>query len=190
MAAGRRNRRGQVRRFWSRARPLSLRKGGLAQLFSADAAPEAEACRRSRLPPVCGCSLGRCMTSCCCRNKELTMVIAVTTKNPSVKLPVQFEMQDRSGAHIELTAAIHNLPPVSHAFAFNEGEVITQIDGITKPGTYKCIFIVQAFKHKALNRMYDVALTVNGKPAAAAIGTIPSSRTNDVGFGDFTLTVV
>ena len=76
----------------------------------------------------------------------------------------------------------------THATA-TEGTVTVPLVGLKK-GKHKCTLIVHAFKHKlSLNRMYDVSVGVNGSVAASAKGNIPSSRSNDVGFGDFVLTV-
>lgn len=115
------------------------------------------------------------------------MTIAVSTNDPTVNKPVTFEMTDSSGAHVELTVSIEGLPPIAHAFAFNEGTITTRVP--MKAGKYKCTFVIQAYKYKALNGMYESRLTVNGQAAADAKGAIPDGRTNDVGFGDFTLTV-
>jgi hypothetical protein len=117
------------------------------------------------------------------------VTIIVNTQNVTTQAPVQADMTDASGAHVELTLLVGNLPPIRHAFAFTEGTVSIPLDGL-KPGTHKCTLIVHAFKHKlSLNRMYDVNVTINGIVAATAKGNIPQPRTNDVGFGDFTLTV-
>lgn len=118
------------------------------------------------------------------------MTIVVNTQNVSVPLPVQVEMLDRSGAHVELTVLVGNLPPIRHAFDFTEGVVTVPLPKLKK-GKHRCTLIVHAFKHKlSLNRMYDVGVGISGQVAASAKGNIPSGRNNDVGFGDFVLTVV
>ncbi len=117
------------------------------------------------------------------------MTITVTTQNITAKPPILVEMTDASGAHVELTLLVGNLPPIRHAFDFTEGTVTVPLVGLKK-GKHKCTLIVHAFKHKlSLNRMYDVSVGVNGSVAASAKGNIPSIRTNDVGFGDFVLTI-
>jgi hypothetical protein len=121
---------------------------------------------------------------------ENTVVIAVNTQNVTVQSPVQVEMIDASGAHVELTLLVGNLPPIRHAFDFTEGTVIIPLKGLAK-GKHKCTLIVHAFKHKlSMNRMYDVTVSANGKFVAGAKGNIPVGRSNDVGFGDFLLTVL
>ena len=117
------------------------------------------------------------------------MDITVNTQNVTTQSPVQVEMTDKSGAHVELTLLVGNLPPIRHAFDFTEGTVAIPLTGL-KRGKHKSTLIVQAFKHKhSLNRMYDVSVSFNGSVAASANGNIPSSRTNAVGVGDFLLTV-
>jgi hypothetical protein len=121
--------------------------------------------------------------------KESTMTITVTTQNIAGQPPALVEMADASGAHVELTLLVGNLPPIRHAFDFTEGTVTVPLGGLKK-GKHKCTLIVHAFKHKlSLNRMYDVSVGVNGSVAASAKGNIPSIRSNDVGFGDFVLTI-
>jgi hypothetical protein len=118
------------------------------------------------------------------------MTITVNTQPISAQSPLQVEMTDASGAHVELTLLVGNLPPIRHAFDFTEGTITVPLDGLKK-GAQPCTLIVHAFKHKlSLNRMYDVSVGINGSAAAAAHGNIPSGRGNDVGFGDFVLTVV
>lgn len=118
------------------------------------------------------------------------MNIAVDTQDVSAQAPLQLEMTDASGAHVELTVLAGNLPPIRHAFDFTEGTVTVPLTGLRK-GKHTCTLIVHAFKHKlSLNRMYDVSVGINGSAAASARGNIPSARSNDVGFGDFVLTVV
>jgi hypothetical protein len=117
------------------------------------------------------------------------MTITVNTRNLAAPSPVQADMTDASGAHVELTLLVGNLPPIRHAFAFREGTVGVPLSSLPK-GKHKCTLIVHAFKHKfSLNRMYDVAVAFNGSVAAAAKGKIPANRSNDVGFGDFVLTI-
>jgi hypothetical protein len=117
------------------------------------------------------------------------MTITVNTQNVNAHSPTQVELTDSSGAHVELTLLVGNLPPIRHAFDFTEGTVTVPLTGLKK-GKHKCTLIVHAFKHKlSLNRMYEVSVGVNGSVGASAKGTIPSSRSNDVGFGDFVLTV-
>jgi hypothetical protein len=116
-------------------------------------------------------------------------VITVNVQDRTVKSPVAVEMTDSSGAHVELTLLLGNLPPIRHAFAFTEGTISVPLPGL-KPGKYSCTFFIQVLKHKVTpNRMYDAVLTVNGGEAASAKGNIPKDRTNDIGFGDFELTV-
>ena len=117
------------------------------------------------------------------------MAIVVTTQNIAAASPVQLEMLDRSGAHVELTVLIGNLPPIRHAFDFTEGTVSVPLQDLKK-GRHRCTVIVHAFKHRlSLNRMYDVGVGISGQVAASAQGNIPAARGNDVGFGDFVLTV-
>jgi hypothetical protein len=117
------------------------------------------------------------------------MDITVNTQNVTTPSPVQVEMTDKSGAHVELTLLVGNLPPIRHAFDFTEGTVTIPLTGLKK-GKHKSTLIVQVFKHKhSLNRMYDVSISFNGSVAASANGNIPSNRTNADGVGDFLLTV-
>jgi hypothetical protein len=117
------------------------------------------------------------------------MTITVVTHSVNTQSPVQAELTDASGAHVELTLLVGNLPPIRHAFDFTEGTVAVQLTGL-KTGNHKCTLIVHAFKHKlSPNRMYDVSVAINGSVVAAAQGSIPSIRNNDVGFGDFVLTL-
>jgi hypothetical protein len=118
------------------------------------------------------------------------MAIKVTTHNVTAQPKVQVEMTDASGAHVELVLLAGKLPPLRHAFDFTAGTVILSLDDLAR-GKHKCTLIVQAFKHMhSLNRSYKVSVRINGSPAAEAKGNIPSGRSNDVGFGDFVLTVV
>lgn len=117
------------------------------------------------------------------------MTITVNTTSIKASAPAQAEMSDASGAHVEVTLLAGNLPPIRHAFDFTEGTVTVPLKELRK-GKHKCTLIVHAFKHKlSLNRMYDVSVSVNGAIVAAAKGNIPSGRGNDVGFGDFFLTL-
>jgi hypothetical protein len=114
-------------------------------------------------------------------------MIKVKTSAVNASNPIELKLIDRSGAHVILTVSIEGQPPISHAFDFNEGELSAPVK--LKKGSYACTFTIQSFKHGALNGMYDSALAINGQRAASAQGNIPSGRTNDVGFGDFTLVV-
>jgi hypothetical protein len=117
------------------------------------------------------------------------MTIQVDTQNTSVNAPVQLELIDSSGAHVEVTVLVGNLPPVRHAFDFTEGTVTIPLTDLGR-GSHACTVVVQAFKHKfSLNRMYSVLVGINGEMVVMADGDIPAERSNDVGFGDFTLTV-
>lgn len=117
------------------------------------------------------------------------MTIIVNTQDVTAKPKVMAEMTDQSGAHVELVLLAGDLPPIRHAFDFTEGTVSVPLSELSK-GKHKCTLIVHAFKHRhSLSRVYDVALSVNGSTAAVAKGSIPSSRTSDVGFGDFVLTI-
>jgi hypothetical protein len=121
--------------------------------------------------------------------QETPMTITVNTQNVTAPAPVVLELNDASGAHVELTVLVGNLPPMRHAFAFTEGTVTLPLDGLKK-GNHKSTLIVHAFKHKhSVNRMFKVSLSVNGGVAATASGNIPAARNNDVGFGDFVITV-
>jgi hypothetical protein len=117
------------------------------------------------------------------------MTISVNVQNVTAQKPVQAQLTDASGAHVELTLLVGNLPPIRHAFAFTEGTITVPLTGLQK-GKHKCTLIVHAFRHKlSLNRMYDVSIDINGTIAAAAKGAVPAGRGNDVGFGDFVLTL-
>ena len=115
------------------------------------------------------------------------MTITVQTQNTTITGPVDATLSDRSGAHVVLTLVAGGQALVSHAFSDTQGELQVPLD--LPSGTYKCTFVVQAFEHKAVNKRYQCGLALNGKAAASAKGTIPKSRTNDIGFGDFTLVV-
>lgn len=116
-------------------------------------------------------------------------MITINTQNVSAPAVVTIEMIDRSNAHVDLVLQMGNLPPIHHAFDFQEGAVSIPLPDLKK-GKHRCSLIVHAFKHKlSLGRMYDVALTVNGQAAASASGNIPAGRNNDIGIGDFVLTV-
>jgi len=117
------------------------------------------------------------------------MTIKVKVADVATTAPVELKMTDRSGAHVELLVAFADRPPLRHAFDFSMGDVVVPLDNLA-PGKNKCTFIVQAFWHaQSLNRAYHAELSVAGTVVASAKGSIPKSRTNDVGFGDFTITV-
>ena len=117
------------------------------------------------------------------------MTITVNAHDIVAQRPIEVSMTDSSGSHVELILLIGMLPPIRHAFAFTEGTITVPLPDL-KPGIYKCTFVVQALKTKATpNRMYNVALDVNGHSIARCQGEIPSDRNNDFGFGDFKLTV-
>lgn len=116
------------------------------------------------------------------------MTIAVQTTNVSVSHPIKLALIDNSGAHVILTVSIEGRPPISHAFDFESGELSIPLD--IEAGSYPCSLIVQAFKHGALSGTFDCELRFNQKRAGAAKGSIPSPDTADVGFGQFTLTVI
>jgi hypothetical protein len=115
------------------------------------------------------------------------MSIAVVTKDVAVTQPVVLQLKDASGAHVILTVSIENRAPVTHAFAFDEGELKVPLD--LPPGSYDCSFTVQAFKHGALSGLYDSEMLLNKKSAGRAKGNIAAARSFDVGFDDFKLTV-
>lgn len=115
------------------------------------------------------------------------MSIPVVTRDVAVTQPVVLQLKDNSGAHVILTVSIQDRAPVTHAFAFDEGELKVPLD--LPPGRYGCSFTVQAFKHGALNGMFDSEILFNKKSAGRAQGNIASGRSFDVGFDDFTLTV-
>ena len=73
------------------------------------------------------------------------MTISVVTEDIDVTHPVKLSLIDHSGAHVILTVSIADHAPVTHAFDFNEGELLVPVD--LKPGKYGCSFTVQAFKH-------------------------------------------
>ena len=116
------------------------------------------------------------------------MTISVVTNDIDVTHPVKLSLLDKSGAHVILTVSIADHAPITHAFDFNEGELLVPVD--LKPGKYGCSFTVQAFKHPSTpSGMYSSELRFNKKSAGRADGNIQPPRTFDVGFGDFTLTV-
>lgn len=115
------------------------------------------------------------------------MTITVTATNLSVARPIKLSLIDNSGAHVILTVAIEGRPPISHVFDFDTGDVNVPLD--IAPGKYSCALVVQAFKHGALNGMYDCELQLNRKQAGKAKGSIQPPDPADVGFGQFTLTV-
>jgi hypothetical protein len=115
------------------------------------------------------------------------MTIVVGTTNIQASAPVEFALTDKSGAHVILTVSVEGQPPITHGFDFAEGTLVVPLD--LKRRSYRCTFVIQAFKHGALSGMFASALTVNGQLAASASGNIPAGRQNDVGFGDFTLVV-
>jgi len=118
------------------------------------------------------------------------MTITVKTSAVSTPSPVQVEMTDASGAHVELVLLVGNQMPIRHAFDFTEGSISVPLHRMKK-GNHKCTLIVLALTHKDnLNGMYDVSLSVNGVLAAEARGRIPQGRGNDFGRGDFVLTVL
>ena len=116
------------------------------------------------------------------------MAITVGVSDAQVIKPVEFKLIDRSGAHVILTVAIEGLPPITHAFDPQDGD--TLVAPVDLPaGVYRCAFVVQAFKHAALNTMFACALTVNEQLAGSASGAIPAGQNFDVGSGPFKLTV-
>jgi hypothetical protein len=117
------------------------------------------------------------------------MTITIQAHDIVAQLPISVAMTDSSGSHVELILLIGTLEPIRHAFAFTEGTITIPLPDL-KPGKYKCTFVVQAFKTKATpNRMYNVALDINGSSVARCKGNIPQDRSNDFGFADFELTV-
>lgn len=114
------------------------------------------------------------------------MAIRVKTHPVTTTNPLAFLLSDNSGAHTTLTVSIEGRPPISHSFDVDEGHL--QADLRLRPGHYQCAFTVQAFKHGALNGMYDCALAVNGQSVGRAQGNIDASQ--DVGFDMFELTVI
>jgi hypothetical protein len=122
--------------------------------------------------------------------QEAIMTITVKTTNASTPSPIQVEMSDASGAHVELVLLVGGQMPIRHAFDFTEGSISVPLHRLKK-GDHPCTLIVLALTHKDnLNGMYDVALSVNGVLAAEAKGRIPQGRGNDFGRGDFVLTVL
>ncbi|MFT3954461.1 MAG: hypothetical protein QM722_08750 [Piscinibacter sp.] len=117
------------------------------------------------------------------------MTITVKTTAVDTTSPVEVEMTDASGAHVELVLLVGNQMPIRHAFDFTEGSIRVPLPRMKK-GDHKCTLIVLALTHKDnLNGMYDVSLSMNGVAAAEAKGKIPQGRGNDFGRGDFVLTV-
>jgi hypothetical protein len=122
-------------------------------------------------------------------NQEDAMTIIVNSHNVSAAAVVQAELADASGAHVEVVLLMGTQPPIHHAFDFQAGTVTVPVPELKK-GKHTCTLIVHAFKHKhSLNKSYQVGLQVGGKLAATAKGNIPAGRSNDIGSGDFTLTV-
>jgi hypothetical protein len=118
-----------------------------------------------------------------------SMAIDITVQNAIVGTTKEVALVDRSGAHVELTLLIGNEPPIHHAFAFSQGNVAVQLPNL-KVGNHKCTLVVQAYKHKlSVNRSYDIRCQVGQTAVATAVGNIPTGRNNDVGVGDFVLTV-
>jgi hypothetical protein len=116
------------------------------------------------------------------------MAIVVTTNNTQATAPIEIALIDKSGANVILTLSIQGRPPITHSFTFDEGTLLVPID--LKKGHYECTFVIQAFKHGALNGMYASSLEINQQLAASASGKIPSGKSFDVGAGDFDLIVV
>lgn len=113
------------------------------------------------------------------------MAIRVMTHPITTKSPLVFLLNDDSGAHTTLTVSIEGRPPIYHSFDVDEGQL--RADVKLAAGHYQCAFTVQAFKHGALNGMYDCAVKVNGHIVGRARGNIETSW--DVGSEVFELTV-
>lgn len=116
------------------------------------------------------------------------MAIIVATHSVQASAPIEIALLDKSGANIILTLSIQGRPPITHSFTFDEGTLLVPIE--LKKGRHECTFVIQAFKHGALNGMYDSSLQINQQLAASASGKIPSGKSFDVGAGDFELIVV
>lgn len=118
------------------------------------------------------------------------MTITVKTTDVATPSPIQVQMTDASGAHVELVLLVGNQMPIRHAFDFTEGTITVPLPRMKK-GDHACTLIVLALTHKDnLNGMYDVAVAINGVEAATAQGHIAQGRGNDFGRGDFVLTVL
>lgn len=118
------------------------------------------------------------------------MPFAIQVQDATVKKSDEIMLTDRSGAHVELTLLIGREPPIRHAFAFSAGVVTLPLPETLKAGKHRCSLVAMAFRHKHVqNRHFDFSCDVGGTKVAAAEGDIPKDRTNDVGIGDFVLTV-
>ena len=118
------------------------------------------------------------------------MTIVVNASNVQTGRPQEVFLQDRSGAHTELTLLIEGQAPIATAFAYHDGDYRAPID--LAPGQYRCRLYVQAYHYAdnhTLNPMYDVRCVINGQRCAAARGSIPVNG-SDAGANDFVLAVV
>ena len=116
------------------------------------------------------------------------MTIKVETHDASVERPAQVEILNNSGANVEVFVFIGTEFSERHAFEFKQNFVTFPIPASLK-GSQRAMVVVQVSKSK-LNRMYSVAVSLNGQFVALAEGDLEDGVTDDSGSGLFSVSLL
>jgi len=115
------------------------------------------------------------------------MTINVETHDAKVGSPAQVEILNNSGANVEVFVLIGREFSVRHAFEFKSNFVSFPVP-TSVSGSQRAMVVVQVTKSK-LNRMYSVAVSMNGQFVALAEGDLATGLSDDSGSGLFSVTL-
>jgi hypothetical protein len=114
------------------------------------------------------------------------MSIKVETSDVSVAKPAQLALMNSSGANVEVFVFMGSGFSRRHAFDFEQSLVTFPVPKVLT-GRQRCMVVVQVSKSQ-LNRMYSVAVSINGEFVALADGNLDDDLTDDSGSGLFFVT--
>jgi hypothetical protein len=115
------------------------------------------------------------------------MSIKVETNDVSVAAPAQIDLLNSSGANVEVFVFIGTSFSKRHAFDFDQSLVTFQTPK-SLTGRQRAMVVVQATKSQ-LNRMYSLAVSINGEFVAIADGNLDDDKSEDSGSGLFFVTI-
>jgi hypothetical protein len=118
-------------------------------------------------------------------------MIEVQTNDTACRAGVaNFVFLDRSGASTRAAFILDDDQPVEVTFRQHTGRM--SFDVPLTPGTHRCTVKIDAFFTPApgetMNRLYNVAMNIDGAHVADASGAIAPDDVADSGLGSFTVT--
>ena len=115
------------------------------------------------------------------------MGIKIETSDASVASPAQLELMNDSGANVEVFVFIGAAFSKRHAFDVNQSLVTFPLPK-SMTGKQQAMVVVQVTKSQ-LNRMYSLAVSLNGQFVALADGNLEDGLPDDSGSAPFSVTI-